>query len=235
MNHPSENVDSFVMKTYKIGGIALLLFGVCYILGGILSLVIGPSPAGIAYFTSLAKHPTLSFMNFTVFIVAHLFLIPGVIALYLVLRHNNKIVMIIATGILAAFIIMDIGITELISLSLVSLSQNYAASSGSAQAAFLSEAQNLLGILPLATLLSFVVSSIGFIVIALVMMKGPFTRLAGIIGIIVGIEGILAGFYIVIPSLSLLMIPSLFTAALWAIIVGVQLNKLGNPGSSMTE
>jgi hypothetical protein len=213
-------------RILRVGGIAMVLFGFCYFLGVVFSLVIGPAPEGVAYLTNLADHPLISNMNFVVFIIAHLLLIAAVVALYQALKDTCKIAMILASVILGIFIVFDIAVTELTSLSLVSLAQNYVSSTGVARDAFLAEAQNALAILPIATLLSFVISSIGFLIVGLVMLKGVFHKLVAVLGIIVGIEGILAGFYVFVPVLGFFLLPSLFTAALWAVLVGVRLNGL---------
>jgi len=213
-------------RLYQIGSITIVLFGICYFLGAIFSLIIGPAPEGEAYLTSLAGHAMISNINFFVFIIAHVLLIPAIIALYIFLRDDHKTTMILATGILAFFIVLDIGVTELTSLSLVSIAQQYVASSGASQAAAYTQAQGLLGILPFATLLSFVLSSIGILIVAIAMLKSPFRKITGIVGIFVGVIGTLAGFYIFIPVLSLFMIPSIIALALWAFLVGIQLNRL---------
>jgi hypothetical protein len=215
-------------RIYQIGSIAIILFGICYFLGAVFSLVIGPAPEGKTYLTSLASHATISYINFILFIIAHLVLIMAIVALYLLLRDNHKKTMLVAVGILAVFIVVDIGITELTSLSLVSLAQNYVASSGSAQDAIYAQAQSPLGILPIATLLSFVLSSVGFLIVALAMWESPFRKITSIVGILVGIIGTLAGFYIFVPVLGLFLVPSLFAATLWAFLVGIQLHRIGS-------
>lgn len=234
MSRSSENADSSKERIYRVGSIAIILFGICYFLGAVFSLIIGPAPEGAGYLTSLAGHATVSYINFIVFIIAHLLLIPAIIALYLLLKPTHKISMSIAAVILAVFIVLDIGITELTSLSLVSLAQKYVVSSGAAQDVVYAQAQGLLGILPLATLLSFVLSSIGFLIIALAMLKSPFRKVTSIVGILVGIIGTLAGFYAYVPVLSLFMIPSLFAATLWAFLVGIQLHKIKSSQLSST-
>jgi hypothetical protein len=227
MTH-TENVDPSRKRIYRIGSIAIIVFGICYFLGAVFSLVIGSAPEGEAYLTDLASHATVSYINFVLFIIAHLVLILAIVALYLLLRDNHKITMLVAVGILAVFIVLDIGITELTSLSLVSIAQNYVASSGAAQETIYAQAQGLLSILSIATLLSFVLSSIGFFFVALAMLKSPFHKITSIVGIIVGIMGTLAGFYIVVPVLGLFLVPSLFAATLWAFLVGIQLHRIGS-------
>lgn len=217
-------------KLYRIGSIAIFLFGICYFLGAIFSLAIGPAPEGEAYLTSLAEHAMISNINFLVFIIAHLLLIPAIIALYIFLRDDHKVTMVLATGLLAVFIVLDIGVTELTSLSLVSIAQQYVASSGTSQAAVYMQAQGLLGILPIATLLSFVLSSIGILIVALAMLKSPFRKITGVVGIFIGVIGTLAGFYVFVPVLTLFMIPSIIALALWAFLVGIQLNRFPSAG-----
>ena len=216
-------------RLYRIGSITIVLFGICYVFGAFFSLIIGPAPEGDAYLTSLAGHAVISNINFIVFIIAHLLLIPAIVALYILLR-DHKTTIALATGILGFFIVLDIGVTESTSLSLVSIAQQYVASSATSQASIYTQAQGLLGILPIATLLSFVLSSIGILIVGLAMLKSPFRKITGIVGIFVGVIGTLAGFYIFAPVLSLFMIPSIIALAVWAFLVGIQLNRLPGAG-----
>jgi hypothetical protein len=170
----------------------------------------------------------ISRLNFLFFVLAHILLIPGISAFYFALKGINKNAMIIATGIMGLFIAVDIGITEMDSLALVTISQNYLAAASEAQrSAFIAAANYGLAILPIATFFSFFVSSVGLVIIATVMLKGVFMRVAALVGIVAGIEGIAGAFYVLIPSLSVLLIPCLITFALWSFIVGIRFNLLG--------
>lgn len=100
------------------------------------------------------------------------------LALYLALKHIAKNTMLLATGLMAVFVIVDVAITEANQLTLVTLTQHAAtAVSATQRAASMAAANYALATLPLATFYSWVVSSIGVLIISIVMLKGVFGKL----------------------------------------------------------
>ena len=72
----------------------------------------------------------------------------------------------------------------------VSLSQSYAAATtDTTRASYIAAANYALAVLPFATFLSYVISSVGILIIGLVMMRGVFPRIAAAFGMGTGIFG----------------------------------------------
>lgn len=214
---------------YKIGGVSLIIVGLSYLLGAILSLMIGPAPSSaVEYLDALAAHKLLSITNFVFFTLADICLIPAAIALYRILKGTNKNAMRIASGLIILFAVFDAIITELTSFELVALSQNLAVATSEAQrSAIMLTANSLLSTLPAATLCSFVISSVGLLITAAVMLKGSsFSKRATLPGLTAGIAGTLGGFYIMLPVLSLLIMPSLIAMGFWGIFAGRAIQKI---------
>jgi hypothetical protein len=175
----------------------------------------------------LAAHRLVSLTNFAFFTIADIFLIPAVLALYIALKGTNKKTMIIASALMILFAVFDVEITELSSFELVLLTQNFAAATSDAQrSAVMITANNLLSTLPTSTACSFVVSSVGLLILALVMSKSSFTKHVALPGLTAGIAGTIGGFYIIAPVLSLLLMPSLVAMGIWGIFAGSAVRKI---------
>jgi hypothetical protein len=213
---------------FRVGGICLLVIGVVYLIGAVLSIILGPPPSsGELYLKSLAGHVILSQVNFGLFAFTDFLLLPAVLALYLALKHLAKNPLLIAAGFLALFLVLDLAITELNSLTLVSLTQHYAAATSDAQrSAYAAAADYALATIPIATFFSYLVSSVGLLITSLVMLKGVFNRPTALLGIVASIEGIVGSFYVFFPTLAGLLVPSLITFGLWALFAGTRMYKL---------
>lgn len=229
LEEAKSHVDPTWRYLYRIGGLAMFVIGFLYYASVVLSAILGPAPSnGEAYLNALARHVSAAQLNFVVWILADLLLIPVTFALYFALKGINKNAMLLASGFMGLFVILDLAVTELNSLVAVSLSQSYmAATTDAMRSTYVAASNYALATLPLGTFYSFVISSIGVLIIGLVMMKGVFPRAVGLLGIAVGIEGTLAGFYILVPILSVLLIPSLATFGIWSIFAGIRLFRLG--------
>jgi len=228
MRPDTSTVDFTWKGLYRIGGISLIIVGILYFCGAIFSYIIGPAPSsGVEYMQGIMNQILISGINFVFFIIAHFFLIAGVLALYFALKGINKKAMILSIGIMSVFIVLDIAVTEVNSLALVSLSQGYTLATTEAQrAAYLAAAYYALATIPIGTFISYVVSSVGLLIMSVVMLKGVFRKIAPLLGIAASIEGIIGGFYIFIPSLVILLSPCLITFTLWCIASGTRLNIL---------
>lgn len=210
-----------------IGGVSFAGVGVCYIVGTVLTILIGSAPSSaIDYFASLSSHKLLSLSNFIAFTIADVLLVPSVVALYLALKDVNKKAVTAASVLMLLFVVFDAGVTEYNSLQLVALTQNYSAATTEAQRlAYTQTANSLLSTLPVSTLLSFVISSVAVLIIGLVMLKSTFSRRNAILGVAIGVAGTLAGFYIFLPALSVLLSPSMFVFGVWCVTVGYTISK----------
>jgi len=214
---------------YKAGGICLLVAGLAIVAVAFLSIVIGPPPSGTeAYLQALAGHAVMAGINFGLFALADVMLLLGAIALYLSLRQVDKNAMLVATALLALFVVMDLAITEVNSLTLVAITAHYgAAATEAARSTSIAAADYALATLPIGTFLSYFVSSVGLLIVSIVMLRGVFSRPTALAGIFASVAGILGGFYPILPPLAILLTPSLIAFGLWSLLAGLRLYQLG--------
>jgi hypothetical protein len=224
-----KQVDPTWRGVYRTGGVCLFVSGLIFLAVAVLSMLLGPAPSGgEEYLKSLAAHSLLARINFGIYALSDFLMLPVILAFYLTLKQIDKNAMLVAAGLLILYIIFDFAITELNSLTLVALTQNYAAAATAAlRSAYVAAADYALATLPIATFCSFAVSSVGLIITGLVMLKGVFSRPNALLGIVAGIEGTLGAFYVIFPPLAALLIPALITYGLWALLGGVRLFRLG--------
>ena len=228
----ASHVDPSWKGMYRVGGIGLLLFGLIYLTNLTLGIYGGIPGAtdSVQYLQSLAAHPSLAQVSYGLFSLSDFLLVPAVFALYLALKHIAKNTMLVATGLMAVFVVVDLAITEANSLTLVALTQHAAAAtSATARAAYLAGANYALATVALATFYSWVISSVGVLIISIVMLKGVFTKLTAYLGIVVGIVGTVAGFYVYVPALTVLTALTLVAFGLWCVLAGIRLYRLGKP------
>jgi hypothetical protein len=226
---PMDSPDPTWNPMYRVGGICLVLAGFAILAVAVLSMILGPPPSGgEEYLKALAGHTILAGLNFGLFAFVDFMLLLGALALYLSLKQIAKSAMLVAASILAAFVVLDLAITELNSFALVGLTQRYAtATSDALRSAYVAAADYALATLPLGTFLSYFVSSVGLLVASVVMLKGVFSRPTALAGIVASAAGIVGGFYLVLPPLALLLAPSLIAFGLWSLLAGARLCKLG--------
>lgn len=208
---------------YRIGGICLFITGLFYFAAAVLAALLGPPPADAEPFLrSLAAHSGLAFVNYAGFAVADLLLVPATLALYVGLRQVARSAMLIGTGLIISWLIVDLAVTELNSLTLVMLSRHSDAQS-------IAAAHFPLATMPIATFFSFVVSSVGTLIVAIVMLKGVFSKVTAWAGIVACVEGIVGGFYVIYPPLAVLLVPCMIAYGLWGVLAGARLFRLAIP------
>jgi len=225
----ARHVDPSWRGMYRVGGVCLLLAGLIYLTEVTLGIFIGSAPAdSVQYLQSLAAHPSLARVSYGLYSLTDFLFMPAVLALYLALGRIAKNTMLLATGLMAVFVIVDLTITEANSLAIVTLTQHAAtATSETQRAAYMAAANYALATVPLATFYSWVVSSVGVLIISIVMLKGVFGKLIAYLGIVVGIVGTVGGFYVFLPALLVLASPTLVAFGLWCVLAGIRLYRLG--------
>jgi hypothetical protein len=224
----NDRIDSSWRGMYGLGGICLILAGAAILAVAVLSILLGPPPSGgEEYLKALSGHALLARFNFGLFALADLLLLLGVLALYLSLNRVAKNSMLAGTAFLALFVVLDLAITELNSLTLVTLTQHYRAAASDAQRAeYVAAADYALATLPIGTFLSYFVSSVGLLIVSIVMLKGLVSKAAAYAGIVASAAGILGGFYPVLPVLGVLLTPSLVAFGVWSVLAGAGLCRL---------
>ena len=226
----ASRVDPSWKGVYQVGGVCLFLVGLIYLTEVTLGIYGGiPGAAdSVQYLQSLAAHPSLARVSYGLYSLTDFLLVPAVLALYLALKRIGKNPMLLATGLMAVFVVVDVAITEASSLTIVTLTQHAAtATSATERAAYMASANYALATVALATFYSWVVSSVGVLIVSIVMLKGVFGKLTAYVGIVAGIVGIVAGFYVFVSALTVLTLLALLTFGLWCVLAGVRLYRLG--------
>jgi hypothetical protein len=215
---------------YVASGIMLILLPVLSFvaayMGRILYTPVYPGDPA-AYLQLVAQHAGLASANWSLWIIGDFLLIIPTIALYLLLRCYQHSLAMLGSLISIFYIIYDVSVTELNSLTLVSLGQGYAAATNEAlKSSFIAAATYGYYALPLQTVLSYAIGSIGWVLWCIPMAKSFFGRWMAIFGVIVNIMGILGAAYPLIPSSIFLFLCQFLCVrliAVWFFIMGVQL------------
>jgi hypothetical protein len=218
---------------YRLGGICLVLSG----LGGLAASRMAshlyssgyPSSAA-AYLQLVAPKQALANSLWSLWILIDLLLIAPSVALYLVLRRDNRSLALLGTLLVGFYIFYDVSVTELNSLTLVSLSRGYAMAPGDAlRAAYVAAATYGYAALPLQTVLSFGVGALGMLLWSVVMLRGHrFPRWAAVFGIVVNGMGLAGAAAPLNPAsfvLGLLQYLTVPLSGIWYIAIGVLLYR----------
>lgn len=205
----------------------MIAFGLIYIIASVLALKLAVPDDSVAFFISLGANATRAHVVYGLFSLADFVLMPAIIGLYLALRRHGKTAMLVAAGLLFLFIFMDLSTTEFNTLTLVTLAQHYASSTSDAQrTAYMAAADYALATIPLASFYSWVVGSLGLLIASIIMLKGNFGKRTAYAGMILNTAGIIGGFYVFIPILTLVLTPILILWGIWLILVGSRLYGL---------
>ncbi len=184
-----------------------------------------------AYLQLVSQHRLLASGTWSLWIAADLVLIAPTVAMYLLLRGQNRTLALLGSALAMFFNVYDVCVTELNSLTLVGLSGAYAnAGSESVRASLVGAAAYGYYALPIQTILSFAVGSLGYLLWSIAMLKGGsvfprWTAIFGAVGSAMGVAGSLSPLFpssFVLGLFQYLCIP---LVALWFIVVGVQLYR----------
>ena len=217
---------------YKLGGILCIATAFSWNVLARMGAALYPSgtpgdPA--AYLQLISQNQALASTTWAYWDVADFLLLIPTVALYLVLRRYNRTLAFLGAAFNIFFIFYDVSVTELNSLTLVSLSQGYAAATTDAlRASFVGAATYGYAALPMQTVLSFITGTFGFLLWCYPMSKGVFRRRTAIFGAIVNAIAVVGSFAPVLPSSTLLAIFQFITlpgVGIWFAIVGFQLYR----------
>ncbi len=220
---------------YCVSGILAILtglvsFGVAW--GGRTLYASGYPSDPASYLQLVAQHQFLASMTWSLWIVIDFLSIAPTVALYIVLQRHNRTLALLGSLLSMFYIIYDVSVTELNSLTLVSLSQGYASAATDAlKASFVAAATYGYYALPLQTVLSFAIGPIGYILWCVPMARSFFGKWTAIFGVIASIIGLLGAAAPVVPSsyiLGLCQFICVRALALWIMVVGVQMYRYGS-------
>jgi hypothetical protein len=216
---------------YRVSAILMIITGILgfvFMLGGADLYKAGYPSTPTAYLQLVSQHQNLANGLWSLWIFADFLGIAPVVAAYLILRHYNKTLALAGTLIAGLYLFYDISVTELNSLTLVSLSNGYAvATTDAARASYVAAATYGYAALPLQTVLSFGIGSVGWLLWCVPMARSAFGRPTAVFGAVVNVIGIV-GAAAPVASSSILgwcqfLAPPLI--GVWFIVVGIKLYR----------
>ena len=232
--NPIETLDTSWKGLYRWGGISAMLAGVILFVVLASALVLGAptSNTGEGILKWLGGGTTLAYSFYGLSMVVDVLLVPVVLAVYLALKGVNKNAMLTAAGFWGLALALDLGVTCITWIALITLSQNYAAATSDVQrAAFVATADYAVGITSVsATVYGSIVYMIGPLVTSLVMLKGVFSKVTAYVGLVGGIVGLAYGVTVFVPYSSFVLIPlaiSFILLGIWLLLAGSRLYSLG--------
>jgi hypothetical protein len=234
-SHNPESVDDGWRTLYRVGGILLIISGI----GGQVAARMGralyspsyPNDAA-AYLQLIWQKHVLANILWSFWIIGDFELMLAFVALYLVLRRDSRIMALAGLLFSMFYLFYDASVTELNSLTLVSLGQGYAnATTDALKATYVAAAQYGYAALPFQTVLSFGVGAVGWLFWSVVMLKGrAFPRWMAVCGMLINAIGIIGAASPVVPGsyvLGVLLVLAAPLTGLWFIAIGVQLYRSG--------
>ena len=185
-----------------------------------------------AYLQLVAQHQGLAAVTWALWILSDFLLMAPTVALYLVLRRTHPTLALLGSMLAMFFNIYDICVTELNSLTLVSLAHGYATATGALKVTFVAAAAYGYHGLPVQTVLSFATGTLGYLLWCLPMAnaKGIFRRGTAIFGAVVMVVALIGSAAPLFPAsviLALCQFVCVPACALWFVLVGLQLFRHG--------
>ena len=218
-------VDQSWKRVYKSGGFSLFAGGVILVIF-LLSVFI--------FRVALPLTPQVVLENprppVTLYLLAalgELLLLPAALGLYLSLKEVNKNYMLVAAASWSLAVTMYLVSRGQI-ISLLPISGRYiAATSESMRAAYLVSADQVIEVANIYGNMALMLHQAGSIIMGLVMLKGVYGRRTGYFVTVVGTMTFIGTFGVVLRPLSFLTLFGLMLTAVWQIVVGIKLYKLG--------
>lgn len=212
----------------RLGGVAAIGIGVAYIVTITLYAGVGAPPTGgEAWLRYLAPRTAGWWGILALSVLTDLLFVPVAFALYSLLKAVNRTAMLLATGLVALFVVLDLAVTWANYAALITLSGEYAAATDSVRRASLVAAADYASAVlssRLEVVYAIVLLSSAILMIGVVMLKGKFGRLPAYLGLATGILGVatLSGWVVTV-------ILNAVCATVWLLLVGYRLLRLDQP------
>lgn len=218
-------LDQSWKGAFKAGGISLVAAGVVLFLFFVALMILQTSPTLTPEMVLDNPLPPVSLYTLAVF--GELLLLPGGLGLYIALKHIKKGTMLMGTALwLVAVLSFLVSRTQIIALQ--SLSGSYqAATSQAMQAAYIVSAEHSIGLSNTSSNIALLLLGIASIIIGSVMLKGFFGKGVSYLAIISGTLTLLGALGILFEPITILVLFGLTLGAVWQMIAGVKLYKLG--------
>jgi len=218
-------VDQSWMRAYKWGGVSLFASGVilvvflCSVLIFQVDLPLTPQ--------AVLDNPTAPVTLYLLAALGELLLLPAALSLYLSLKGVNKNAMLISAASWSIAVTIYLASRGQI-ISLLPMSGRYAAAtSESMRAAYLVSTEQTIEAANIYGNMALMLHQVGSIIVGLAMLRGVYGRRTGYLVTVVGIMTFIGTFGVVFRSLSIFTLFGLMLTAVWQIVVGVKLYKLG--------
>jgi hypothetical protein len=215
---------------YRVSGIFLIITAVIWtVVSRTASILYSSGYPGnpVSYLQLVSQHQILASVTWSLWIVSDFLLMAPTIAMFIVLQRYNKTLALLGSLFAMFFNIYDVCVTELNSLTLVTLSHGYAgATTDALRASFAAAAAYGYHGLPLQTTLSFATGTLGYLLWCVPMFKSFFRRGTAIFGAVVMVIALIGSAAPLIPSptiLGLFQFICVPACALWFVWVGIQL------------
>jgi hypothetical protein len=226
-----NSVDSGKKGLYRVGGVSAIVLGISYIIITVLYVLGGALPSGSEeWLKYLSSHSAEWWAILGLSVLTDFLFILVAWSLYTALQNVNRNVILVGTGLLGLFVILDLCITWPNYSSLITLSGKYAAATNNAQRMTLIATGNYaLEVLSssLFAVYAILVPSLGILIIGLVMLKGVFSKITAYLGVVTGILGVISvvgPFFIAALGMAAIITSVLTTV--WILLVGHKLLKL---------
>lgn len=226
-------VDPNAKWWFRAGGISAIVLGISYIIITAVYALGGALPKGAEESLKyLAGHTTAWWVILGLSVLTDFLFVLVALSLYIALKEVDRNAMLVGSGLLILFAILDLAVTWPNYSSLITLSGNYAAATSDAQRAiFVGAASYASAVLTssLFAVYAILVPSLGVLIIGLVMLKSTFGKVTAYSGLSSGILGVVA---VVGPFvISVLGIFAVFSSVLttvWVLLSGYTLCRLGH-------
>jgi hypothetical protein len=219
------NVDPSWRGVYKASGLALFAGGaiiVVFLLSVFIMQVPLPDTPQV-----FLENPMPPVILFGLAALGEFLLMPGVLGLYLSLKDVKKAHMLIGTAVwLAAIPMFLVSRGQIISLLPISASYT-ATTSEIMKAAYVASVELAIEAANIYVAMALALLGVGFVIIGLVMLKGVFGKGIGYLVIVAGILILLGTCGVLLEVLAILTLFGLVLTAVWQIVVGAKLYKLG--------
>jgi hypothetical protein len=227
-----NSVDPDRRSLYRLGGISAIVLGLSYVVITALYVLAGAVPrGGEAWLKYLAGQTGVWWAIVGLSVLTDFLFVLVALSLYLALRTVNKNAMVVGTGLLVLFVVLDLAVTWPNYSALITLSSDYATAMEAAQrAAYVAAANYPSAVLAsgLFAVYAILVPSVGILVIGLVMLNGAFSKTGAYVAVVTGILGIVS---VVGPffwrTLGTTVITTSILTTAWIFLVGYRLFRLG--------
>jgi hypothetical protein len=216
------------MASRRAGGLSAVALGASYIAITVLYLTGGPLPDEVAErLRHFADHTTTWWAIVVLSVTTDLLFVPIMWSLYTLLRDVYKTTMLAGIGLVGLFVVLDLAVTWPNFSTLITLGDEFVATSDDTQrAVLLGAASYAVEVLSsgLFGVYAILVPAAGIFLIGLVMLKGAFGKVAAYLGIATGILGVIsvAGPLLVDAADTAAILTSIATT-LWVLAVGYKL------------